>query len=286
MALGPGIPNRPLGNAPAADEVLQRALAALNSQRPQEAEQIAGGVLKRNPRHARALHIYGCALLMQGRAKDAIAPLQDAARARHDPEIDTQLAIALRQSGRLDDALSRLKRAIKRQPPYPAAFHELGFLLHSMQRHDEAIEALKRGLEIAPMMPDLSVQLGNIFLARADHANARAAFGRALAIAPGRSDAHFGIAMAYAGDGQYAAAVEHFRSCLMGRPGDAGVLLNLGHCLLRLGQQESGYECFRAAGRGDQRRYGQALASLVKSGRGRFWLKPSDAARFMRGEKS
>ena len=52
------------------------------------------------------------------------------------------------------------------------------------------------------------------------------------------------------------------------------------YCLLELGDREAGYECFRAATRGDPQNYGNALSALVKSGRGRFWLKPSGAAQY------
>ena len=100
---------------------------------------------------------------MQKRAADAIAPLQAAAQSLRDAETDTLLAMALRQTGRTEEALARLKRATKRRPPYAPAFHELGYLLMSLENYDEAIEALRRGLEIAPMMPQLSVQLGEVF---------------------------------------------------------------------------------------------------------------------------
>jgi hypothetical protein len=40
------------------------------------------------------------------------------------------------------------------------------------------------------------------------------------------------------------------------------------------------------AARGDQKSYASALGSLVKSGRGRFWLKPSAATHFLRGPKA
>jgi tetratricopeptide (TPR) repeat protein len=268
------------------DDALQRAMLALNGQRPNEAERIAGEVLKADPRQPGALYIFGCALLMQGRAEDAIAPLETAARGRHDAEIETQLAIALRQAGRQDDALSRLRRATKRLPPYAAAYRELGSLLSSMERYDEAIEALRRGIEIAPMMPGLSIQLGYVFLQRRNCANAKVAFARALDIYPGSPDALFGMAKAHQEGGECQAAVGYFRRCLMSRPNDANTWFNLGHCLLELGQRDAGYECFRTVARGDPKRYGDALTSLVKSGRGRFWLKPSAAARFMRGTRS
>ena len=107
---------------------LQRAAFALNAKRPEDAQRIAEEILKRDPRHAGALHILGFALLLQGRAEAAVAPLEAAARGRHDPEIETRLALALSQIGRRNDALSQLKRAAKRQPPYPPAFHGLGTL--------------------------------------------------------------------------------------------------------------------------------------------------------------
>ena len=266
-------------------ELLQRATLALNTKRPEEAQRIAEEILRREPRNARALHILGFALLMQGRAEAAVSPLEAAARGRHDPEIETQLALALSQLGRRDDALSRLKRASKRQPPYAPAFHGLGSLLFAMGRYDEAIEALRRGVAVAPMMPEMSIQLGGVFLQRRKYEEARAAFGQALSISPDLSDALLGMGKAQYAMGQSEAAAECFRRCLKIRPDDDSVWLYLGHCLLRLGEREAGYECFRTASRGDPRRYGRALSSLAASGRGRTWLRPSAAAQFMREAK-
>jgi tetratricopeptide (TPR) repeat protein len=282
MANGSGQPMA-AGGGGRGDDALSRAIFALNSQRPNEAEQIAGAVLKADPRHARALHIFGCALLMQGRAEDAIAPLEAAARGGRDPEIDTQLALALRQAGRHDDALTRLKRATRRQPPYAPAFRELGALLVFLERYDEAIEALRRGLEVAPLMSQMSIQLGYALLSRGNCADAKTAFARALDISPGSPDALFGMAKAHRNIGETQAAADYFRRYLASSPGDQSTWLHLGHCLLELGQLDAGYECFRTAARGDPRRYGNALASLATSGRGRLWLKPSMAARFLRG---
>jgi tetratricopeptide (TPR) repeat protein len=281
MANGPGQPMAP-GGGGRGDDALSRAVLALNSQRPNEAERIAGEVLKADPRHSRALHIFGCALLMQGRAEDAIAPLETAARGGRDPEIDTQLAMALRQTGRHEDAFSRLKRATKRRPPYAAAFRELGALLVSMERYDEAVEVLRSGLEVAPMMSQLSIQLGYALLSRGNCADAKGAFVRALDISPGSADALFGMAKAHRDSGEARAAADYFRRYLMSEPGDQSAWLHLGHCLLELGQLDAGYECFRTVARGDPKRYGNALASLAASGRGRLWLKPSAAAQFLR----
>jgi tetratricopeptide (TPR) repeat protein len=201
--------NRPghlgaLGN----NDVLQRAMTALNGNHLNEAEQIARDVLNADRRNAKALYVLGSALLMQGRPQDAIAPLEDAARGRHDAQSDTMLAIALRQAGRAEDAYSRLKRTTKRQPPYAAAFLELGRLLASMERHDEAAEALMRGIGVAPMMPEMSIQLGYVLLRRRRFDDAKAAFARALAIVPDSADALFGIAQAHQENGESQAAAD------------------------------------------------------------------------------
>src|SRR5216684_3671289 len=121
------------------DTTLQWATAAINRGRGEDAERLAREVLERIPQHPTALHLLGCALLLQGRPGQAVAPLEKAARARQDPAIETRLAVALRQIGRTDDALARVTRATKRRPANADAFHELGFLLVSLRRPDEAI---------------------------------------------------------------------------------------------------------------------------------------------------
>jgi tetratricopeptide (TPR) repeat protein len=284
MGDGPLHP-RAFGGSDRSSEALQRAMSALDGGRPQEAERIAAELLEADPHHGRALYLRGSALVMQDRAAEAIVSLEAAARGRHDAENDTMLAIALRQAGRNEDALRRLKLAAKRRPPYAVAFKELGFLLVSMGRYEEAIEALNRGIEIAPMMPQLSIQLGYVHFSRRNFADARTAFARALEILPDAPDALFGMARAHQEVGKNEPAVEYFRRYLVRTPGDQTAWLQLGNCLLELGQLDAGYDCFRTAARGDVRRYGNALRSLAAAARGRFWLRPSDAARFLRGTK-
>jgi tetratricopeptide (TPR) repeat protein len=281
MANGPSYPTMANTGGASADP-LQRAMLALDAGRAQEAEHIAGELLKAQPHHPRGLFALGCALVMQGRAVEAVSKLEAAARGRHDAEIETMLAIALRQAGRNEDALRRLKLATKRRPPYAAAFHELGCLLAAMRRDAEAIAALRSGLAVAPMMPAFSLQLGQIFLRQRNCAEAKLAFARALEISPGSAEALFGLARAHEELGESEAAAACLRRYLAGRPGDQTAWLHLGHCLLELGELEAGYDCFRKAAGGDAKRFGEALSSLAAAGRGRFWLKPSDAARFMR----
>jgi len=272
----------PGGTDPVHDK-LQRARLALHNRRPHEAEQILGELLKTHPQDARPLNLFAYSLLMQNRAHDTIAVLEPAVRRFHDPELDTQLALALRQAGRNDDALLRLRRAAKRRPPFPPAFYELGCLLFSMKRNGEAVEALNLGLEAAPT-PELSGQFGHVFLALRDYAGAKKAFARTLSFAATAPDALWGMGKAHQGTGENRAAIDYFRRCLAQMPNDTGSLLNLGYSLLEVGDLDAGHDCFRKAARGSETNYAGALATLVKSRRGRFWLKPSEAKSFLRGD--
>jgi Flp pilus assembly protein TadD len=126
-------------------------------------------------------------LLGQKRPREAVAPLEEAARNSADPELETHLAVALGKAGRSDDALKWLYRAIERRPAYARAFQELGSLLHAMRRYAEAETVLKRGLEAAPTVPELSLALGAVYIDRADSAGARLrsrAFSRSCRATP------------------------------------------------------------------------------------------------------
>jgi tetratricopeptide (TPR) repeat protein len=263
---------------------LQGAAAAIQAGRPLEAERLAADVLKANAGSLPAMQLLGTALLMQGRGKDAIAPLERAARQSRDAESETRLATALRQAGREEEARERLERAVKRKPPFPPAFIELANVLYVLNRQDEATEILQQGLAVAPDFPDLSLQLGRLYATRGKNTQARAAFARAVALAPGHPDALFALARALQAERDFAQAAETYRRMLAATPKDAAGQIGLGICLIELGRNEEALDHLRAASRANAKMFGEAVAALVDAGRGRFWLRPSDAARALRGQ--
>jgi len=273
------IPSRPHQGASEIEAELQWASAAIDRGQPHDAERLARNVLGRIPQHPSALHLLGCALLLQGHPRQAVAPLERAARASQDPTIETQLAIALRQSGRMDDALIRLRRATKRRPAYPAAFHELGFLLFSSGRVEEAIAVIAQGLELAPRMPELSILLGGIHHARRDRAKAKAAYAQALAVAPEHAGGHYGMGVVLFDEGEFLLAAQHVERSVAANPADAQACLKLAACLLELGRSDDALGRLRTVTRSEPHLYGAALKVVSSSSRGRFWLRPSSAAK-------
>jgi tetratricopeptide (TPR) repeat protein len=273
-------PPKPPG---AAERALQQAVLALQAGQPDQAEWLAAEAVKTNPSDARAQHLLGHARLLQGRAKDAIEPLEQAARRSHDPAAETQLAMALRQVGRSDEALDKLERAAKRKPPFPPAFLEMGNLLAALDRGEEAIAVLERALTIAPRMGELSIQLGFIHYRRGDNGKARELITRGLATAPNDVDGLYLLARLLQSQCEYAQAAQTYRRLLALAPHDAAARIGLGVCLLELGQADAAFDSLRSAARTNEKMFGDTLTALSASGHGRFWLKPSDAARRLKG---
>jgi tetratricopeptide (TPR) repeat protein len=85
--------------------------------------------------------------------------------------------------------------------------------------------------------------------------------------------------------GEFALAAEHFQQALRINPADQEPRLYLAACLLEIGESGPASACLRQVTRGGPSFYGRALKILANSGRGRFWLQPSQAVRFFNGER-
>lgn len=281
---------RPPQSSPAArsnlrNPALDRAIMALQMQRADEAERIAAGVLKADRGNALAAQVLGRALLVQNRAVEAVVPLERAAKRSEDPAIETDLAGALAAAGRSDDALEQLRRTVARRPPFLPAFLEYNKQLAQCGKLDEAIAVLENGLALEPTAVDLRVTLALVHIKRNDRFAARTELQQAVAEAPQRHDILAALARVMAQDGEYAAAAELFRRALALRPDDVVTRNSLGACLLEMGEREAGEASLRAAARNSQMA-GQALMALAGASHGRFFLRPSVAAKFLRTDKA
>ena len=254
-------------------------------QRPNEAELLATGVLKSDRGNIIAARVLGRALMVQGRPAEAVVVLERAVRRSNDPAIETLLAGALAAVGRGDDALEQLRETTARRPPFPPAFLEHGAQLSRLGRLDEALAVLESGLAVAPEMADLHMELGYVQLKRNKRAEARAQFLRVLAATPERHDALQALAKVMALDGEYAAAADLYRRVLGIQPNDVVTRNHLGICLLEMGERDAGEANLRAAARSAPQIAGRSITALASVSHGRFFVRPSAAAKFLLGEQ-
>lgn len=279
-------PNRAIaGQSKPVQHSLESALLALRMQRADEAERVAAGVLKSDRGNVFAAQILGRALLMQDRADEAVISLERAVRRSDDPAVELELAGALAAAGRPDAALDRLQRITARRPPFVPAFLEYSNRLAGSGRHNEAISILERGIEAAPDAFDLRVALAFAHIKRNDRVSARTLLQRAVADAPQRYDVLAALARVLAQDGEYPAAADLFRRALALQPDDPVARSSFGACLLEMGERDEGEANLRLAARGGPQMAGRVIATLASASHGRFFLRPSDAAKFLHADK-
>jgi tetratricopeptide (TPR) repeat protein len=265
----------------AVDQALRSAVQALQMQRHDEAERLAAGVLKADRGNAVAAAVLGRALMQQGRAAEAIVPLERVARRGDHPALETQLAAALAAAGHSDQALEQLRKTTARRPPFMPAFLEHAGQLGKTGRYQEAIAVLEDGLALLPGTIEMQMELAFVHVKRNDRATARSLLSQALAAAPQRHDILAALAQVIHLDGEYAAAADLYRRALALRPDDVAARKNLGACLLEMGERDAGEASLRAATRAAPQLTGPAIISLAAASHGRFFLRPSAAATFL-----
>ena len=123
------------------------------------------------------------------------------------------LSGALKEQGRLDEALSHIHEAIRLHPGHPQLRYNLGNTLLSLGRLEEAVES----------------------------------YQRALAIEPDHPKANNNLAVTYQQMGDLARAVQHYREQLTVSPMDARAHANLGTALFEQGRVQAADDAFARA---------------------------------------
>jgi tetratricopeptide (TPR) repeat protein len=273
----------PQDNPIASEAALQKAAHALQSGRAEETERIAAEALKQNPDDPRAVYLYCHALFLQGRGPAAVEQLERALQKHRSPILETQLGMILRHVGRQDEALKRLNDATTAQPPFPPEFLEYGSLLLQLNRRDDAIAVLERGLALAPNFSEILVHLGSAYAARGERNKATEFFARAIATLPNDATTIFDHAYLMKNSCCFPQAAELFRRVLALDPADSVARLALGVCLIESGQTALGLENLSAASKTSAKMFGQTVSAISSAGKGRFWLRPSQARRILTG---
>jgi tetratricopeptide (TPR) repeat protein len=152
---------------------------------------------------------------------------------------ETNLAVALHEDGRHEQAIEHYRRAITLQPDYAPAYSNLGVTLRSIGRVDEAIATYETGLRLAGGSPDLHYNLGNALLQQQRATEAARHLSLARAGEPQSAAAHNNLGMALAEKGNYDGAIDAFRAAVAAEPHAAGTALrNLGNLLGSLGRTD------------------------------------------------
>ncbi len=169
-----------------------------------------------SPNSARALRVYGQALIDRNRFKEAIAPLRKSVAIY--PVYDyawVDLGIAQMQGGDAAAAEISLKRALQLNDENAEAHLALGALYMVEGRGDLARPRFERAIGLKPTLAEARFNLGTLYLKTGLRRLAIAQFEAALTIEPDHGGVHHNLALALYLEGNRKGARKHARKAGM-----------------------------------------------------------------------
>jgi len=179
----------------------------------------------------------GIALLREGRVAEAESCFRDALRAQPDaPELHATLGAILAAQGRAAEALPSFHTALKLRPASADAHGNLGNALRELGRRDEAARHLREAMRLRPAYPEAHNNLGAVLRDLGDAKAAESCFREALRLRADFAQAHGNLGQLLLAVGRAAEAVNHLHEALRSRPDDPVLLRALGAALRTTGR--------------------------------------------------
>ena len=157
------------------------------------------------------------------------------------------LGMALKNDGRLDEAIEHFRAAINVKPNYAPAYNNLGFVLTLQGKTEEGILFYLKALEIKHGDVDVRFNLGEALVRMGRVEEAIVEYREALKLKPESSVIHNNLAVALTKAGNYYDAVKEYREALRLQPDHAGAHNNLAMVLAYQGYLEEAIGHFREA---------------------------------------
>ncbi|NML34857.1 tetratricopeptide repeat protein [Paraburkholderia antibiotica] len=206
--------NKP-GNLPQQlDRLFRHAVALQQNGAWVEAEELYREILELKPKHADALRLLG------------------------------ELAL---QTGRVQEGMELLKKALAVNAKQPAVHSNLAYALNALQRPDEALASADRALAMQPKFADALNNRGNAQAALNRPLDALASFERALALAPEFAAAWNNRACVLRDLGRYADTLDSCDQALALQPNYPDAWSNRGNALGDLNEPLEAERCYRRA---------------------------------------
>jgi tetratricopeptide (TPR) repeat protein len=155
-----------------------------------------------------------------------------------------QQGVALHRVGRIDEAESHYRQALRFAPDDPSAIHLLGVVALGRGDLTRAAEMIRQALRLRPDFADAHLNLGNVLLDSGQRREAVESYRRAIALTPGKAMAHSNLARVLNELGESEAAIDSARTAIQLEPAMTAGHLNLAAALAkanRFAEAETAY---------------------------------------------
>lgn len=210
-------------------------------------ETLARELTARYSHHVFGWKAMGTALLLQGRAAEALPPLQKAVElSPGDAQLHNNLGNSLASLDRLDDAEQCYRQTLKLRPDFSEAHQNLGNTLIKLGRHAEAAECYRHALTLKPDLAEVHNMLGSALRKLGKSAEAEDSFRRAIQIKPDLAKAHRNLGLICNEQERLDEAEACYREALAIDADFVEAHYNLGNNLKKQGKPDAAAACFRS----------------------------------------
>ena len=178
------------------DRTLKLGLQLHQARRFDEARQCYHKILRSDPAHPDANHLFG---------------------------------LLAHQQGQHETAVEHIQRALQKLPANGQYLNSFGAACQALGKVDEAQRAFERSIAAQPRYADPYNNLGTVLYSQGKFAQAEAIYKQALALKPDFADAHLNLAAVYQALHRYDEAETHLQSALRVAPQNALAWNNLGN---------------------------------------------------------
>jgi predicted O-linked N-acetylglucosamine transferase (SPINDLY family) len=217
--------------------MIKEAFSALEVGRDEAAIALCRQVLDLRPNEADAMHLLGLAFKRRGLLAESIACFERLIAlypgAAFLATVRGNYGNALREAGRVFDALTQYRLALESTPHSTGLYNSIGNAFKDLGQWQEAEAAYRKALEYDPGNADALNNLGGAELNRGHHHEAVKLFRQALAIQPNLAQSWYNLGNALNDLSDFAASVDCLQKAVDLDPDHVEAL----SCLVRLKEQ-------------------------------------------------
>ena len=230
------------------EELFQQGNVAQSAGNYTQAESIWRRVIQLDPNNAGAYNNLAAALRDQKKLEEAIAACRQAIKLN--PKLAqayNNLGLALSDQGKLGEAIAAYRQAIQLDPKFAGAYNNLGNVFREQKKQEEAIAAYRQAIQLDPKLAQPYNNLGTVLRDQEKLEEAIAAYRQAIQLDPKDAYTYNNLGLALRDQGKLEEAIAIFRQAIQLDPKLAQAYRNLGIALYEQGELEDAIVAFRQA---------------------------------------
>ena len=236
----------PNGNAITVDQAFNVAISLHQSGKVSRAADIYNLILKKESKHADALHLLGVTRRQQGKIKEAVKLIKSAIKINPDACIYySNLSEAYRVIDKLSKASDACQKALKLDSQHPETHLNMAAIAFAKQNYEVAITSYTKALDYRNGYVDALFGLGDTFIKLGQVENGLKNYQQILTYQPNNVAALTRIGIALRILERVDEAVEHYKKAINQLPDEPDLYNNLSFLYQRIGDKSEAASCLR-----------------------------------------